>query len=1351
MSFRLASLLIVLASVTSGDLAAQKIDWAARAKAAVAQHTGSILVTGAREPVEVIRDRWGIPHIYAKNTGDLFFAQGFVAAQDRMWQLEMWRRNAEGRLAEVLGPDYVTRDRFARLLAFRGNWDEEFRKYHPEGRAIFDAFARGVNAAIQKAIDENRVPIEFDLMGFRPQPIWTAKTLLTRMPGWTLTRNVASEITRALDVKAMGAAKVQELKPTDPEKPIEIPAGLDLDDIDPAILDVARDANNFRWSFPSPSAAEERSSPVRAELVEARTVNTAHPSTGSGRAEPSLDADLGSNNWVVDGTKSTTGMPLLANDPHREVTNPSLRYYVHLVAPGWNVFGATEPALPGVSIGHNDRIAWGFTILGIDQQDLYVEETDGANRYRSSKKGVRPLFRDTEKKGAVPLFQGEWLDMRVERQLIWVKGTPNPVEIDLKFTRHGPVLHENPGRRRAYALRWVGSEPGGAGYVPSLRVMQAKDWTEFNNALAEWQIPSLSLVYADIEGNIGYVGVGRIPVRKGWDGLLPVPGWNGQYEWDGYLPLESAPRSFNSPFDKLRAGGQHYLHSANNHVVPRILPEYRPPLGYEYSPPFRYDRIEEVLKSPRKFSVADMQRLQQDTVSIPARELLSILRELQPDSSDLKKAFALLLPWDFAVDRDSTAAAIFEFWLMKLAPLVYAPHVPEAAAANVRQYDIRRVMQWLRTPDEAYGRDKRTRLATRDRIMLTALESALQELEKRAGNNWDAWKWGNLHTADFTHPLGGPSAPADVRALFAIEPVRRGGDGYTVQATTNPSARGTRQLSGASIMFVLDVQDWDRSTGLNTPGNAAQVGNRHYKDLAAEWGEGRYFPLAFSRQKVEEVLDSRLVLHPARETSMTGPSTALGAGGGDGGRRFEAVQPELFATPGAQPNLWADYDNDGDLDLYVGFRGQLARLYRNHNGAFSDVAAAVGLADANDVRAAAWGDYDADGDVDLYVGFGPGATQPNRLYRNEDGGKRFVDVSGEAGLQARGATRQPSWIDFDNDGDLDLSVAFRDRPNALYRNDGGKFTDVAPAMGLADRRKTVGVVWFDFDQDGDLDAFVANQEGDANGFYRNDGATFVDIAAALRVDLAGRPAVYGGVGPSLADFDNDGDLDLYVANYGPNQLWRNDGGRFVDVAPELGVAGGGHATPSSWGDYDHDGWIDLYVGYGLAAVTNVRDYLFHNERGKGFSDTTPAVILKHDSTHGVQWADFDGDGDLDLALANNDPAGTHFLFRNQLAPDRATRALHVMVVDEAGRATRPGAEVRAYKAGTRQLLGTRLVDTGSGYCSQNVMPVHFGGVEGPVDLEVTSMSRAGRRVTRVASVDPAAYRGRPVVVKAVSR
>jgi hypothetical protein len=341
------------------------------------------------------------------------------------------------------------------------------------------------------------------------------------------------------------------------------------------------------------------------------------------------------------------------------------------------------------------------------------------------------------------------------------------------------------------------------------------------------------------------------------------------------------------------------------------------------------------------------------------------------------------------------------------------------------------------------------------------------------------------------------------------------------------------------------------------------------------------------------------------------------------------------------------------------------------------------------------------------------------------------------GVDALGETRQVSWVDVDNDGDLDLFVAMRDAPNMLFRNDGDRFTSVGKELGLDDPRRTVGAVWFDFDEDGDLDVFVANQNGDANGLFRNDGARFVDVAHELGMDAPGRPETWGSNGPSLADVDGDGDLDLFVAGYGSNFLYRNEGhAKFTEVAAAMGVAGGDKATPSRWGDFDNDGRPDLYVSSYVDTPVNEHDFLYHNDGGR-FTDVRASMGFAHGATHGVQWVDFDGDGDLDLSLANNNPKGTHSLYRNLLAPDRAKRSVEVMVLDGKGRATRPGSEVRVYAAGTRKVLGAGIVDTGSGYCSQNVMPVHVGlPTMGKVDVEVTALTTRGRVITRRAGVTP---------------
>ncbi len=1261
----------------------QKPDLEARATATLAQLSGTIVVKGLHEPVEVLRDTWGIPHIYAENTEDLFFAQGFVVAQDRMWQLEMWRRNGEGRLAEVLGPQYVTRDKFARLLAFRGNWDEEFQKYHPEGRQIFTSFAAGINACIEQALDEKKVPVEFEILGFQPQPVWTAETVLTRMPGWTLSRNAISEVRRAVEIKQFGVAKVEELRPTVPEKKLVIPPGLDLNDITPNILDLTKDANNIRWTL--------KGDKLSAERLEQMT------------------SELGSNNWVIDGSKSTTGAPIIANDPHREVVNPALRYVVHLVAPGWNDIGATEPGLPGITIGHNDRIAWGFTILGMDQQDLYVEETDPQNPDRY-------------------LYKGQWQDMKVERELIHVKGGETQ-EFMAKFTRHGPVLYEDTARHRAFALRWVGAEPGGAGYLGSLHVMQAQNWQQFKEAVAKaWYIPSHSLVYADVDGHIGYVGVARTPVRNGWDGLMPVPGKDGKYEWAGYVPYDQLPQSLDTP--------QHFYNSSNNDVVPKIVPGYKIPLGYEYSAPYRYDRVAEVLAEKRKFSVEDVEKLQHDVVSLPARQLVPLLKHVKPATPEAKRAADLLLNWNLSLDRASAAAALYEFWVLEMTSLAYAPHVP--AGMSFSQYDIQQVIGWMTKPDQAYGASGAARTAARDTILLTALDKAVADLKGRLGDNMSKWTWGAIHTADFVHPLATTDA---LKALFHIDPVPRGGDGYTVMATSSLSASNTAQVSGASFMFVFDVKDWDKSTGLSVPGNSDQPKGPHYADLIPYWGEGKYFPMAFSRAEVEANTTDRLVLQPLREPPTTAPA---------GQPAFEPVNPEQFDAGGAQTNDWADFDNDGKPDLFVGFRrGHLNRLYHNEGGGkFVDVAVQAGLADEEDTRASAWGDFNGDGLMDLYVGFARTGGIPNKLYLNVDG-KHFRDVAHQLGVDAVGESRQISWVDYDNDGEVDLFVAFRDRPNMLFHNEGGHFRDVSKEMGVDDPRKTVGVAWFDMDQDGRLDLFVANQDGDLNGFFHNEGNRFVDVAHKLGMDGAGRPLVFGGVGPSVADYDGDGLLDLFVANYGPNELFHNEGhGTFRDVAPEMGVAGEYHGVSSAWGDYDNDGRPDLYVTAYINGITRYPDYLYHND-GDHFTDVTPSVILRHDGDHGVQWADFDQDGALDLALANNEAMGSHYLFRNLLPRDTARRSLQVLVLDEKGRYTRAGAEVRLYAAGTRTLLGTSMVDTGSGYCAQSALPVHFGLArhDGPVDVEVTYFTQAGRKVARVVNVDPATYPGKALVVK----
>jgi FG-GAP-like repeat len=469
--------------------------------------------------------------------------------------------------------------------------------------------------------------------------------------------------------------------------------------------------------------------------------------------------------------------------------------------------------------------------------------------------------------------------------------------------------------------------------------------------------------------------------------------------------------------------------------------------------------------------------------------------------------------------------------------------------------------------------------------------------------------------------------------------------------------------------------------------------------------------------------------------------------------RFEAMQPDLFAAGGTFTNAFADVDGDGDLDLFVGFDGMPNRLYRNTGGAFTDVAGEVGLADRRPTRAAAWGDVDADGDPDLAVGVTPA---PNasvlRLYMNDGG--RFTDRASAAGLEVpTGAVRQMAWVDVDGDADLDLFVAFRDRANALYRNDAGKFTDIAASVGVADTRRTVGAVWFDMDEDGDLDLAVANMDGDANGLFRNDNGRFTDVADAAGVASGGRRLNDPGQGTvrvCAADMDGDGRFDLLAANYGPLGYFRNlGGGRFDDRAAAVGLAIDSRFDACAPADVDHDGRLDLYVNGTVTGGVSWQDSLFLNG-ATTFTDVTPPNLRALQADHGVQWADVDADGDLDLALTGARSDGMHLVLRNLLPAADARRSLHVRALDANGRATLAGAEVRVFAAGSTRLLGARLVDSGSGYDAQTDMPVHVAIPAGlsRVDVQLV-VPRAGRRVpVWQRGVDPRAWVGKALVIRA---
>lgn len=462
--------------------------------------------------------------------------------------------------------------------------------------------------------------------------------------------------------------------------------------------------------------------------------------------------------------------------------------------------------------------------------------------------------------------------------------------------------------------------------------------------------------------------------------------------------------------------------------------------------------------------------------------------------------------------------------------------------------------------------------------------------------------------------------------------------------------------------------------------------------------------------------------------------------------RFAPLPVSAFADGNTLTDAWSDFDGDGDPDRFVGFNGGASRLYRNDGqGAFTDVAPDVGIVVDARVRTTAWGDFDGDGDPDLLLGYA-GETPVLALWRN-DGGASFTEVAAEVGLVLdAGATRQASWVDYDGDGDPDLFLALRDGPNRLWRNDGARFTDVTEATGIGDPRRSVGAVWFDADQDGHLDVYVANMDGDANGLWLQVGGTFTDVAEAWALADGGRglgDPGRGTVRPCAVDFDHDGDLDLFTANYGVNGLLRNPGPdtSWESVAEAEGLATEGRFDTCVWGDFDHDGRVDLYVNGTVTGGTSYRDYLFRRQ-GDGFTDVTPPELLV-EASHGATWVDFDLDGDLDLALAGTAEGAGHPLMQNLLRPEFAFHSIKVHVLDAEGRSTRAGSEVRVFVAGTFDVLAAGIVDSGSGYDSQSDLPLHFGlpGAQ-PVDLEVTLVGGGRRLRTRVPGVDPEAWRGR---------
>jgi penicillin amidase len=653
------------------------------------------------------------------------------------------------------------------------------------------------------------------MLGIKPGR-WTPAVVISRFNG--LLGNIEEELNLALAVRAIGAAAVNDIEYFQPANPnLEIDSAIDASLLNEKILDLYRafraplkftpDELLPAYRNPNPAARldfeAERFSPI--DLSRRRQ-------------------EIGSNNWVAAGERTASGFPILANDPHRVQEAPSLRYWVHLVAPGWDVIGGGEPSLPGVSIGHNEFGAWGLTIFGTDSEDLYVYDTNPAdpNQYK---------------------YASEWEPMRVIRETIPVKGE-TAAAVELKYTRHGPVVYEDKAHHKAYAVRAAWRETGAAPYLASLRMDQAQTWEQFRDACSYSRIPAENMVWADRAGNIGYQAVGIAPLRPNWSGLVPVPG-NGRYEWSGYLPIKALPNALNP--------AKGFYNTSNEYQIPPGWP-YTEALHYLWADPFRAQSVAEFLASGRKFSVADMVELQNSTLSIPARSLVPLLAGLDIPNEAARQAAARLLHWNYRLDKDSVPAGIYEMFQRHLLTNVRVLAVPPAAQAFLGMPPMSRIIAWMEAPDGRFGADP---IAGRDVLLIRSLEEAVTELTKRFGADIEKWQLGAYHYGRILSPLSAALRP-DLEEKFDAGHSPRGGDAYTIDATGGSD----NQFAGGSFKIIADTENWDNCVGLNNPGQSGDTTSPHYRDLYPLWSRGKYFPIFFSRFKVESVTEKVFLLNP---------------------------------------------------------------------------------------------------------------------------------------------------------------------------------------------------------------------------------------------------------------------------------------------------------------------------------------------------------------------------------------------------------------------------------------------------------------------------------------------------------
>ena len=763
------------------------------------------------DKVEVLRDNNGINHIYANNQRDLFFMQGYLAAKDRLFQFEIWRRQATGTVSEIFGEDELERDIGTRLFMFRGDIEEELNHYHDEGFEIITSYTEGVNAYIREVInDPKSLPIEFKLLNIEPK-LWTPADVISRHQG--LLGNIEDELNIGRAVSKIGEEKVKDLQwfhPKDPE--LKLDENITEEDLDNDILKLY---NAFRKPIE-----------FKKEYLVNKYLKKNESKISFIENEKYLEDNfsIGSNNWTISGNKTISGYPILANDPHRTIVAPSLRYITHLVAPGWDVIGGGEPEIPGISIGHNGYGAWGLTVFRTDAEDLYV--------YDINPKNLNQYW-----------HKGRWYDFKIIKESIPIKGKEN-YEVNLYYSVHGPVTFIDKERKKGYAVRCGWLEPGGSPYLASLRMNQSKSWEEFRDACNYSNIPGENMIWADKDGNIGWQAVGIAPIRNTHSGLVPVMG-DGRYEWVDYLPIIDKPNIFNPKED--------FFATANQNVTPISYDKWNA-IGFSWSDPYRGDRVDNILSSKNKLSIQDMIDLQVDYFSYPSVYLIDLLNEVTDKEnkffSQYSRFIDLLNNWDNKLLKNSVEAMIYVSWERTIIKSFHEEFVPEEVneLLSVQLYTI------INQISKMEANQKKS-------FLIETFIVSINKLNTKFGNNFENWTYGQdeYKHIKIKHPLE-DIVNDSIYNLLSFKSYPRGGNGYTPNSTSS----NLSQSSGASFRVIIDTKDWDNSLATNSPGQSGNPLSPFYRNLYEDWANDKYFNLFYSKEKIKSNLHSREIYYPNR-------------------------------------------------------------------------------------------------------------------------------------------------------------------------------------------------------------------------------------------------------------------------------------------------------------------------------------------------------------------------------------------------------------------------------------------------------------------------------------------------------